>query len=194
MSNEPLIISPPRSEIAALLKQGDAPANLKTLFSTTSPRNNKLDDVFAKVCAVNDFYGTNIFSPPTVAKHIVALDVDALLAAGDAGIVNAIAHVRIGNGESRDFYSFATKYCNHHNPTAYPIYDSFIEKMLVYFRNKDKFCEFSRKNLKEYSLYKNILMDFRKHYDLEAFDLNQVGQYLWQAGKKYFPKESPIKS
>jgi len=35
---------------------------------------------------------------------------------------------------------------------------------------------------------KKILIDFRRFYNIEQFDLKQIDQYLWQAGKKYFPK------
>ncbi len=189
-------INPPRTEIDELLKQWATLVkdtvqenSLKKLFSETYTQNDNLDDVLAKVRSLDDFYDTNISSPITIAKHIVAQDINAALAKGSVRIVNAIANVRMDNGETRNFYSFATKYCSHHNPTEYPIYDSSIEKMLVHFRNKDKFHDFSRQNLKEYPLYKNILMSFRKHYGLEEYDLQQISQYLWQAGKKYFPKD-----
>lgn len=188
-------INPPQTEIGEFLKQWTTleketaqENSLKKLFSETYTQNDTLDEVLVKVRSLDDFYGTNISSPITIAKHIVSQDIDGALAKGSVRIVNVIANVRMDNGENRNFYSFATKYCSHHNPSEYPIYDSSVEKILVYFRNKDKFYDFSRQNLKEYPLYKNILVSFRKHYGLEEYDLQQISQYLWQAGKKYFPK------
>jgi hypothetical protein len=38
-----------------------------------------------------------------------------------------------------NFYSFATKYCSHHKPEMYPIYDSYVDKMLGYFKKRTIF-------------------------------------------------------
>jgi len=164
-------------------------SSLKKLFTQTYPLNNNLDDVIIKVCALNDFYSTNIFSPFAIAKHIVSLKIDSYLAKDDLKIVDKIAEIKMNGGKIIHFYSFATKYCSHHKPLVYPIYDSYVDKLLVHFRNKDKFSNFSNTDLRTYPLYKNILMDFRKFYDLESFNLKQIDQYLWLVGKEYFPKK-----
>lgn len=164
-------------------------SSLKKLFTQTYPLNNNLDDVIIKVCALNDFYSTNIFSPFAIAKHIVSLKIDSYLAKDDLKIVDKIAEIKMNGGKIIHFYSFATKYCSHHKPLVYPIYDSYVDKLLVHFRNKDKFSNFSNTDLRTYPLYKNILMDFRKFYGLESFNLKQIDQYLWLAGKEYFPKK-----
>jgi hypothetical protein len=189
------IVRPSKKEVDHYLKLWNSLENytlqessLKKLFTKSYPLNNDLDDVLIKVCALNDFYSTNIFSPFTVAKHIVAIKIDAYLKKGDLKIVNKIAEVKMNGGKIKNFYSFATKYCSHHKPTIYPIYDSYVEKMLLYFRKNDKFSDFSKSDLRAYPLYRNILMDFREYYGLESFNLKQIDQYLWQAGKIYFPK------
>ena len=61
----------------------------------------------------------------------------------DETLVNDIAKVNI-NGKEKYFYSFATKYCSHHYPTVFPIYDSYVEKVLLHFNKKDKFYEFRK--------------------------------------------------
>ena len=88
----------------------------------------------------------------------------------------------------KNFYSFATKYCSHHNPIEYPIYDSYVEKVLKYFRKKDKFADFKNADLKDYQHFKQILLTFRSYYGLEEFNIKEIDQYLWQLGKEYFPK------
>lgn len=163
-------------------------SSLRKLFSKTYPLNNDLDDVLIKVCALNDFYSTNIFSPFPVAKHIISLKIDDNLRGNDLNIVNKIALIKMNGDKIKNFYSFATKYCSHHNPSIYPIYDSYVEKILIYFRDKDKFYPFKKEELKDYPRFKDILINFRKFYDLGKFDLKQIDKYLWQIGKKYFPK------
>lgn len=190
------IARPSRTEVENYLQLWNSLENytlqessLTKLFSKTYPLNNDLDDVLIKVCALNDFYSTNIFSPFTVAKHIVDLKIDDNLMKDDLEIVNKIGSVKMNGGKSINFYSFATKYCSHHKPAVYPIYDYYVEKILIYLNKKDSFTDFSRKDLRSYVKFRDTLLKFRKYYDLRQFDLKQIDQYLWQVGKKYFPKE-----
>lgn len=195
MENNIEIIRPSRKEVEYYLNEWDSLENytlqessLRKLFTKTYPLNNDLDDVLIKVCALNDFYSTNIFSPFTVAKHIVNLKIDNALKEDNLDIVNRIAEVTMKGGKVKNFYSFATKYCSHHKPTTYPIYDSYVEKMLLYCKGKDSFDTFTAEDLKLYVRFREILLSFRKFYSLNEFDLKQIDKYLWQAGKKYFPR------
>jgi len=190
------INKPSQTEVEKYLKLWDSLENytlqessLRKLFTKIYPLNNDLDDVLIKVCSLNDFYSTNIFSPFTVAKHIVKLEIDNSIAQNDLTIVNKIAKVEMNGGKIKNFYSFATKYCSHHKPTVYPIYDSYVDQILLYCKNRDNFDDFSKEDLKIYVKYRRILENFRKYYRLESFDLKQIDKYLWQAGKKYFPKK-----
>lgn len=164
-------------------------SSLTKLFKDTYPLNNCLDDVLIKVCSLNDFYSTNIYSPYKVAKHIIDLKIDEELKKGSLTIVNQIAEVKVTNHKSINFYSFATKYCSHHRPKVYPIYDSYVEKMLMYFKQTHKFERFKKEDLKTYTRYKDILEKFRDFYELNNYDLKQIDKYLWQAGKTYFKRD-----
>ena len=161
---------------------------LDKLFFELLPRNEEISDILLKVATLNDFYSTNIFSVYPVAEHILSLKIDERLRQGDATLVNEIQNVAI-NGVTRKFYSFSTKYCSHHNPKEYPIYDSYVEKVLKYFRKTDKFSKFKNADLKDYQKFKNIIIAFREYYDLEEFNLKEIDQYLWQLGKEYFPNK-----
>ncbi|HPJ15517.1 MAG TPA: hypothetical protein PLJ39_10630 [Spirochaetota bacterium] len=190
------IIKPSCAIVDDYLKKWDSLENyvlqersLKKLFSKTYPLNNEMDDVLIKVCSLNDFYSTNIFSPFIIAKHIVSLNIDIRLKNKDLQLVNDIAKVKVKNKKEINFYSFATKYCSHHEPNAYPIYDSFVEKLLMYFKRKDKFSDFKKEELKNYPSYKNILLEFAKYYQLDKYSLKEIDKYLWQAGKDYFPRK-----
>ena len=144
------IPTPTKNEVIKYIKKWDSLENyvlqessLDKLFFYTYPNNTDINDILIKASALNDFYSTNIFSIFPVAKHILELNIDKRLKELDTTLVNDIAKVKI-SGIEKNFYSFATKYCSHHNPKEFPIYDSFVEKCLMYFYKKDKFAEFSK--------------------------------------------------
>lgn len=190
----PTIPTPSMSEVERYLRLWEQMESyrlqeeaLNRLFMEYAPDNTDIADILIKVAVLNDFYSTNIFSVYPVAKHILSLKIDSRLRAGDISLVNEIMHIEI-SGKVRNFYSFATKYCSHHNPNAYPIYDSYVDDVLIYFRNRDHFSEFQAYHLKNYEEFKKILIDFRLYYSLCAYSLKQLDQYLWQLGKSFFPK------
>lgn len=162
---------------------------LNKLFINVYSLNNDMNDVLIKVSVLNGFYSTNIFSPFRIAKHIIELQIDERLQRGDISLVNDIASVEMSNGSSFNFYSFATKYCSHHKPQEFPIYDYYVDIVLRYFRDADGFCSFNKTDLKEYYLFKEILLKFRSFYNLQIYTLKDIDRYLWQLGKEYFPRK-----
>ena len=118
--------------------------------------------------------------------HIKELNIDERLANKDETLVNELAKVKI-NDKEKNFYSFATKYCSHHDPINYPIYDSYVEKILMHFKKIDNFSNFKRDDLKEYPKFKQILIEFKKYYDIDDYNLKDIDKYLWQLGKEYYP-------
>lgn len=160
---------------------------LNKLFHELCPKNTDIIDILLKASTLNDFYSTNIFSIYPVAKHICDLDIDVRLEAGDVTLVRDIQYVTIGD-KAKNFYSFASKYCSHHNPLDYPIYDSYVDEVLRYFRNRDSFSSFQDSDLKDYIKFKGILIDFRTFYNLDKYNLKEIDQYVWLLGKDYFPK------
>lgn len=164
---------------------------LNKLFFELCPKNTDIKDILLKASTLNDFYSTNIFSIYPVAKHIQDKGIDSKLKEGDISAVSGIQFVTIGD-KTWNFYSFASKYCSHHNPEEYPIYDSYVDKVLWYFKcldkenNKPSFSNFKRKDLKDYAKFKGIIIEFQKFYGLNEYSLKQIDQYLWQLGKEYF--------
>ncbi len=162
---------------------------LNKLFLELLPGNSEITDILLKVSCLNDFYSTNIFAIHSVAEHILSVkDLDKRLKSGDINLVSELEEVKIGDNK-RYFYSFATKYCSHHNPISFPIYDSYVEKILVCFNKVDKFSSFKMKDLKDYRKFKGILLDFQRYYKLERFNLKEIDRYLWLLGKEFFPKK-----
>ena len=161
---------------------------LDKLFFGVFKTNDTIENILIKCSVLNDFYSTNIYKVYPIAKHILGLNIDDRLNKHDPTLVNDIANVTI-SGKSKYFYSFASKYCSHHDPLNYPIYDSYVEKVLKYFKKKDKLIKFNNDDLKHYELFKQILLDFQKAYNIEEYNLKDLDRYLWQLGKKYFPNK-----
>lgn len=189
-----IVPNPSNDQVDLYLEKWDGLENyrlqedaLNKLFFELCPKNIDITDILLKASTLNNFYSTNIFSIYPVAKHICALDIDERLKAGDVTLVGDIQYVTIGE-TLKNFYSFSTKYCSHHNPIDYPIYDSYVDEVLRYFRKRDGFSDFQDVDLKDYAKFKNILIEFRAFYGLEKHKLKQIDQYVWQLGKDYFPK------
>jgi len=123
-----------------------------------------------------------------MASHIVELDIDERLQKADDTLVMDIAKMTLPNGQVKSFYSFATKYCSRHKPKDYPLYDSYVDKVLRYFRDVDRFCEFKSPDLKNYPIFKSIISKFRGFYGLEEYDFKKLDMYLWRLGKEKFSK------
>ena len=190
-----VVSTPSPTEVEKYLTKWDSLENyvlqekaLNKLFHEICPDNKDISDILLKCSVLNDFYSTNIFSIFSVAKHILNLKIDDRLKSGDLSLVNDIAFLEIG-GKKKNFYSFASKYCSHHNSKSFTIYDSYVEKCLVYFNKLDKFSDFHRQDLKDYEIFYKVLMDFKNYYGLDKYSLKEIDQYLWQLGKEYFPNK-----
>jgi hypothetical protein len=160
---------------------------LKLLFHTFCLENNSLERVLLKVTALNQFYSTNIYDTYSMAKHIIDMQIDERLQSDDLTLVNELALITLKK-KQKNFYSFASKYCSHHNPTAFPIYDSFVEKMLVRRAKAECFFEFKKAELKKYERFVQIIKAFQQFYGLENFLLREIDIFLWLAGKELFPR------
>mgnify|MGYP000438818116 FL=1 len=158
---------------------------LNKLFFNLCPENKEMSDILIKCSSLNDFYSTNIFKVHNVAKHFLNQNIDEKLATGDLKLVMDLTNIMI-NGKRFFFYSFATKYCSHHRPNIYPIYDSYVNKLLKYFRNRDGFMVFKETDPKEYCSYYYSIQTFKFFYGLQAFTVKQIDKYLWQLGKEAF--------
>lgn len=184
---------PSAEEVDKYIKKWDSLENyvnqensLDKLFFDLIPENKEIEDILIKSSTLNDFYSTNIFSIFPVAKHIHELDIDERLQKGDLSLVEDIADIKELN---KRFYSFATKYCSHHNPDSFPIYDNYVDRVLRYFRKKDHFADFKNKDLKDYVLFYDILNKFARYYSIEEYSLKDLDRYLWQIGKEYFQRK-----
>jgi len=152
------------------------------------PYNTDLSQVLLKTKVMNLLYSTRIGDVNTVAGHIVGLGgIDALLSAGSPDAVGLIANVQI-KYRKFCFYSFASKYCSWHNPTAYPIYDKHVDTCLWFYKKQrlykkqDPFATFLRQDLWTYSTFLKVLTAFRSSYGLDSFGFKQLDKFLFYQG------------
>lgn len=118
-------------------------------------------------------------------QNIYKLNIDERLKNEDLSLVDDIANVKELN---KRFYSFATKYCSHHNPDVFPIFDNYVSRVLIYFRNQDNFASFKIDDLRDYIIFNEVLNQFAKFYNLEEYSKKELDIYLWQLGKEYFKR------
>lgn len=145
--------------------------------------NIKFLDILLKSTCLNSLYSTNIFDINSMSKNIYNSKIDDELRKGSYDVIEKIATVK-----ERRFYSFATKYCSFHFSDKYPIYDSYVDKILRHYRNQDKFFKFKNKDLKKYRSFVEIIEQFKKFYELEDFSFKDIDKFLWQFGRENFRK------
>ena len=161
---------------------------IKNLFDTFN-QNDDIASVLTKVTVLNEFYHTRILSKDliTIAEHIVKQNIDDDLMMGLPDAVEKI--VDTPKEIKKKPYSFATKYCNWHNPHKYPIVDRYVKGMLYYLNKsdnennvfyKEQFCQ---NDLNNYKKYCEIYDSFIKKFKLGKLTYKKIDMYLWKYGK-----------
>lgn len=173
---------------------------LKELLKCYPDHKNKFA-VETKVKLLNLFYSTGIQATNVMAQNILSIkDIDERLADKDLSLVGEIAKLTFSNNNTRNNYSFATKYCAYHQPKLFPIYDSIVAKTFVSLFEKGLLPKYtySRKSnqdtntfskvdfsdrLKDYKFYVDIYDYFMDLYDLKTFTYREIDSYIWGAFK-----------
>lgn len=145
------------------------------------PENTDFGEVVVKTKVLNALYNIHVLAVNVVARHICSLAIDPDLKAGKAEIVDRIAKVQLQSGKIHNYFSFASKYCNWHNPAAYPIYDGNVEACLWYYKKQDGFATFSRSGY-GYVEFVRRVNAFRDFYGLSSFTYKQLDKFLWSLG------------
>lgn len=188
--NAPLLERPTPALVVKyieLFDQGNAALTDEALRRLVAafPKNDDVAAVLLKATAINALYATNIYAIFQVARHICALNIDPKLAQGSLDVIDEIAVITL-KGKRKRNYSFATKYCSWHRPEVYPIFDSYVERLLWAYRQQDRFAEFKRGEMWHYPRYVEVIKQFRTQYDLSEFCLKELDKFLWQYGMEVF--------
>jgi molybdopterin-biosynthesis enzyme MoeA-like protein len=170
----------------------DAEEALAELFGHYR-NNSALHHVLPKVVTLNALYSTqipvysktipNVFD---VAGHICRNggDIDSALLAGSPEIVDRIAEITVSGKKSRNYFSFATKYCSWHNPLCYPIYDSRVYEYLRLLRKSGDFTtDFDIEGHWKYPAFRDLMGHFREHYHLGSLSFKDIDKFLWSCGE-----------
>lgn len=156
------------------------------------PRNTDASHVLLKVMVLNKLYSTRVLDNDVepLARHIAGLGIDYLLEQGALKAVEAIYTCP----PLKKYYSFATKFCSWHNPSAYPIYDSYAVKCLWTYMKEEKaanqkpFKTFSLDSLWYYEKYVATVTAFRDRYALDSLTFRQIDKFLWFTGGRILGK------
>jgi len=146
------------------------------------PRNTKASHVLLKILVLNKVYSTRINDVDVwpLAHHIAEREIDALLDQGAPVAVERIYNCK----NMRMYYSFATKFCSWHNPTAYPIYDSYADACLWAYKKQDAFADFHRQDLGYYEKLVGVVSAFRSHYQLDRFTFREIDKFMYRSGSR----------
>jgi len=182
----PIFPRPTADEVIRAEKKFDQEARpiewvLKQLFEKF-PKNTDFGKVVVKTKVLNVLYSTQIRAVNILARHISSLAIDADLNEGNLEIVDKISKVQLSGGKTREYFSFASKYCNWHNPTAYPIYDGNVEACLWHYKRQDGFATFTRSGY-GYPEFVRRVNAFRDFYRLTSFSYKQLDKFLWSLGE-----------
>jgi|HubBroStandDraft_1064217.scaffolds.fasta_scaffold220324_1 hypothetical protein len=82
----------------------------------------------------------------------------------------------------KHYFSFATKFCSWHNQEAYAIYDQNMWEALRAYKSKELGFQFKDSECKDRTCFQAIVKRFEATYDLEAYSLKDVDEFLWLVG------------
>ncbi len=155
------------------------------------PHNTEISQVLLKVVLVNNLYGAGIPQKhvETVARHIAGLHIDAALAEGKTAIVDSI--ITCG-GLKEKYFSFASKFCSWHNPTAYPMYDRNVDECLWSYNKQDHFTTYNRGSY-SYVQFGAVVTAFRNFYGLNSVTFKDLDKFLWRQGEKLLAEKAERK-
>ena len=146
------------------------------------PANLDPYHVLVKVVVLDRLYSTHVFKVYLVRNHILNLQIDKRLAAGDPTLVNELADVRL-DGKRRWLISFASKYCAWHRPDSFQIFDSSVERILREYNEMYPFADFGRFDLRDYMTFARVLNQFRSRFGLAGFSRKEIDKFLWIEAK-----------
>lgn len=152
-------------------------------------------DLMTKVSLLNDLYSTQIWSTYKVVEHYQTVNgLSERMAEGDLSLIKDLRKVEMGKKDlsevemgkkntTRNCYSFATKFCSHHFPDLFPIYDSVVDEMLWQLKQRDNFANFHRKDLKVYEKFVGVINQLQDYYNLTDYSYKDIDVMLWVTGR-----------
>lgn len=148
---------------------------------------------YVKAAIIDFAYSTRVKHMDELVLNITNIkNFDSLVNKGDPNLVNNMKKVALNNNEEINYLSFSSKYCHKYNPKDYPIYDSYVERVLRTYQKQFHFFDDSTKaitkeSLKDYVFYKEVVDAFINKYKSAGIDSYiKFDRYLWTMGKENF--------
>ena len=160
---------------------------LKLIFAKFNDTNDP-KHMYARLLALNSIYSTKLDSNKLriLADVLIEQTTDINLNDYSPDIVD---NIRTGFKDEYGYdpYSFVSKYFSHINEDAYPIFDSYVKMMLLWYRHIFEDFDFDIDDIDDYDRFKTILENFISIFDLNC-NLRTADKFLWTAGKEFFPQ------
>ena len=130
------------------------------------PSNTSADDIQTKLSAINDEDLRSNYLMTDMLTHILELDIDPRLKAGDLSVVEDIATIA-AQGKSFHLLHFASLYCNLHRPEIYPVYS---EQHLALYKKYivENNLPLDPERLDTYAVFSKVLNDFLRRLELSG--------------------------
>ena len=151
---------------------------------TFNEEGNDISGIYKKVVLLNSLYSTNIFGTFNVAIKIHKItNFQKRVNDGDLTLIDEIRYNDIG-GKTKDFYSFATKYCHHHNSKCYPIFDVIVADMISS-NLKINDIKVLKNKLRQYPYFKRMIDKLAEVWELpDDYQYAKLDKFLWNKGKE----------
>lgn len=160
---------------------------LNLIFDKFNDPHNR-QHIFARFLALNSIYSTQLDTAKMelLADMIINRTKDLDLNEYNPDVVDEI-RASFKKTNNYDPRSFISKYFSHINENAYPIYDSYVKTMLLWYKHSFSDFDFNVGDLDNYDSFRSILTDFIRVFNLNC-SLRTADKYLWTAGKEFFPQ------
>lgn len=154
------------------------------------PENVHESHVLLKVVSINELYHSRVLGKDLrkLAHRIRGLDIDSALKDGSPKAVQQIANCC----GTREYYSFATKFCSWHNQSAYSIWDGHVDEALWAYKKQHNFADFHRQDMWDYEKFAEIIKGFQKKYELDTVPLKQLDKFLWHLGDRILKRRAKL--
>ncbi len=162
---------------------------------TDSYKGIKVEKLYQAVLLLDTIYHTRLSNPYRFAlklhKFLEKLNMRFDDPNATVDLVNSITELDKSDDKkdsaSKYAYSFATKFCNRINPEVFPIYDSYVAGMLIWYRDKKKFNNFKNNSLGNYKtyidVYNSLLVQNNVNINVDKVNYRRIDHFLWTYAK-----------
>lgn len=152
-------------------------------FFRAHSANTEAQDILLKIGEVGDKDLIKDEAQGEMAAHILSLQIDSLLEQANAQLVNDIASVNF-RGQEKNYYAFASRYCNYHDQDSYPIYDQLMVAILKLYFKRIRESTLDPQELMDYPSFKKLMREFVLSFHIPVFNYRELDKFIWVYGQE----------